>query len=142
MCNSQRSPISIAMLSAFLALSMACSRRPGDEQIAKDIQDKAAVDPDTKESQSRGIQGRQSHPQWQSSDSRGSKEAGTNCREEPGNSGVDDQTTVDPDAIGSPQIAPAMAAALPPIQKPKPSHCSARRNYSHRHHEPGIEFEE
>jgi BON domain len=50
MCNSQRSPISIALLSILLALSMACSRRPNDDQIAKDIQDKAAVDPDTKES--------------------------------------------------------------------------------------------
>jgi hypothetical protein len=121
MCNSQRSPISIAMLGIFLALSMACSRRPGDEQIAKDIQDKAAVDPDTKESPVKveakegkvTLSGKVRTPAAQ-------KKMEQIAREEPGNAGVDDQTTVDPDAIGSPQIAPAMAAALPPMQKPKP----------------------
>ena len=50
MCNSQRSPVSVALLSILLALTIACSRRPSDDQIAKDIQDKAAADPETKES--------------------------------------------------------------------------------------------
>jgi BON domain-containing protein len=121
MCNSQRSPISIAMLSILLALSMACSRRPSDDQIAKDIQDKAAADPDTKESpvnveaKERKVilSGKVRTPAAQ-------KKLEQIAREEPGNAGVDDQTTVDPDAIGSPQIASAMAAAPPPMQKPKP----------------------
>ena len=121
MCNSQRSPISIAMLSILLALSMACSRRPSDDQIAKDIQDKAAADPDTKESpvnveaKERKVilSGKVRTPAAQ-------KKLEQIAREEPGNAGVDDQTTVDPDAIGSPQIASAMAAAPPLMQKPKP----------------------
>jgi BON domain len=121
MCNSQRSPISIAILSILLALSMACSRRPNDDQIAKDIQDKAAVDPDIKESPAQveakegkvTLSGKVRTPAAQ-------KKLEQIAHEEPGTAGVDDQTTVDPDAIGSPQIAPAMAAALPPVQKPKP----------------------
>jgi integrase len=121
MCNSQRSPISIAILSILLALSMACSRRPSDDQIAKDIQDKAALDPDTKESPVKveakegkvTLTGKVRTPAAQ-------KKLEQIAREEPGNASVDDQTTVDPDAIASQQVAPAMAAALPPVQKPKP----------------------
>jgi BON domain len=121
MCNSQRSPTSIAILSIFLALSMACSRRPSDDQIAKDIQDKAAADPDTKESPVKveakegrvTLSGKVQTPAAQ-------KKLEQIAREEPGSASVDDQTTVDPDAIGSPQIAPAMAAAIPPMQKTKP----------------------
>src|SRR6266576_469020 len=122
MCNSQRSRISIAILSILLALSMACSRRrPSDDQIAKDIQDKAAADPETKESPVKVeakegkviLSGKVRTPAAQ-------KKLEQIAHEEPGNAGVDDQTTVDPDAIGSPQIAPAMAAAPPPVQKPTP----------------------
>ncbi len=121
MCNSQRSPISIAILSILLALSMACSRRPSDDQTAKDIQDKAALDPDTKESPVKveakegkvTLTGKVRTPAAQ-------KKLEQIAREEPGNTSVDDETTVDPDAIASQQVAPAMAAAAPPVQKPKP----------------------
>jgi BON domain len=121
MCNSQHSPISVAILSILLALTMACSRRPSDEQIAKDIQDKAAADPDTKESPikveaNKGkvtLSGKVRTPVAQ-------KKLEQIAREEPGNTSVDDQTTVDPDAVASQQVAPAMAAAAPPVQKPKP----------------------
>jgi hypothetical protein len=43
--------ISIAMAVLFLGLGTACSRRPSDETIAKDIQTKAAADPDTRDSE-------------------------------------------------------------------------------------------
>ena len=121
MCNSQRSPISIAILSILLALSMACSRRPSDDQIAKDIQDKAAADPETKESPVKveakdarvTLSGKVRTPAAQ-------KKLEQIAHEEPGNASVDDQTTIDPDAIVSQEVAPAMAAAPPPVQKPKP----------------------
>jgi len=121
MCNSRRSTISIAILSILLALSMACSRRPSDDQIAKDIQDKAAADPETKESPFKveakegkvTLSGKVRTPAAQ-------KKLEQIAREEPGSTDVDDQTTVDPDAIASQQVAPAMAAAPPPVQKPKP----------------------
>jgi osmotically-inducible protein OsmY len=41
--------ISIALLTALIGLSMACSKRPSDDGIAKDVQDKVAGDPDTKD---------------------------------------------------------------------------------------------
>ena len=43
--------ISIALLTALLGLSIACSKKPSDDTIAKDIQNKIAADPDTKDSQ-------------------------------------------------------------------------------------------
>jgi hypothetical protein len=100
---------------------MACSRRPSDDQIAKDIQDKAAVDPDTKESPVNveakegkvTLTGKVRTPVAQ-------KKLEQIAREEPGNASVDDQTTVDPDAIASQQVAPAMTAAPPPVERPKP----------------------
>ncbi len=122
MCNSQRSRISIAILSILLALSMACSRRrPSDDQIAKDIQDKAAADPETKESPVKveakegkvTLSGKVRTPAAQ-------KKLEQIASEEPGSTKVDDQTTVDPDAIASQQVAPAMAVAPPPVEKPKP----------------------
>ena len=121
MYNSQHSPISIALLSILLAMSMACSRRPSDDQIAKDIQDKAAADPETKESPVKveakdgrvTLSGKVRTPAAQ-------QKLEQIAREEPGNPSVDDQTTIDPDASASQQVAPAMAAAPPPVQKPKP----------------------
>jgi hypothetical protein len=41
---------SIVLLTAILGLSIACSKRPNDDAIAKDIQTKVAADPDTKDS--------------------------------------------------------------------------------------------
>ena len=43
--------ISIASGIMLLVLATACSRRPSDETIAKDIQTKAAADPDTRDSE-------------------------------------------------------------------------------------------
>jgi hypothetical protein len=43
--------ISIVLISMLIGSSTACSHRPSDESIAKDIQSKAAADPDTKDSQ-------------------------------------------------------------------------------------------
>jgi hypothetical protein len=100
---------------------MACSRRPSDDQIAKDIHDKAAADPETKESPVKveakegevTLSGKVRTPAAQ-------KKLEQIAREEPGSTKVDDQTTVDPDAIASQQVAPAMAAAPQPVQAPKP----------------------
>ena len=45
------SPVfSIVLVSALLGFSMGCSKKPNDEAIKKDIQDKLAADPDTKDS--------------------------------------------------------------------------------------------
>jgi hypothetical protein len=116
MCNSQRSPILIAISTILLVLSLACSRSTSDEKLARDIQDKAAVDPDTKESPIKveakdgkvTLSGKVRTPTAQ-------KKLQQIASQEPGNTGVDDQTAVDPSAI-----VPAMASAPTPVEKPKP----------------------
>lgn len=121
MLNSNRTAIYIATLSICLAFSFACSRRVNDQQIAKDIQEKAAADEETKQSpvkveSNQGkvtLTGKVRTPAAQ-------KKLEQIAHAEPGNTGVEDQTTIDPNAIGSEELAPAMASAPPPVPKPKP----------------------
>jgi BON domain len=115
--------ISIALLTALLGLSVACSKKPSDDTIAKDIQDKIAADPDTKDSQVNvaakdakvTMTGQVKTPAAQ-------QKIEQIAREEPGAAGVDDQTAVQPDASAAPAPAPAQAMAPPPppVEKPKP----------------------
>ncbi len=120
MSRSSCSAIFIVLLSMSIVLS-ACSRRPNDEQIAKDVQQKAAVDEDTKEAPVQveakqgkvTLTGKVRTPAAQ-------KKLELIANNEPGNTGVDDQTSIDPDAIGSPELASAMATAPAPVPKPKP----------------------
>jgi hypothetical protein len=121
MCRSQHSVILIAILSILMAVFTGCSRHPSDDQIAKDIQDKAAADPETKPSQVKveakkgkvTLSGKVRTPAAQ-------KKLEQIAREEPGNTSVDDQTTVDPDLAASQELASAMSAAPVPVEKPKP----------------------
>ena len=115
--------ISIVLLSALLGLSIACSKKPSDDTIAKDIQNKIAADPDTKDSQVNvaakdakvTMTGQVKTPAAQ-------QKIEQIAREEPGAAGVDDQTAVQPDASAAPASAPAQAMAPPPppVEKPKP----------------------
>jgi hypothetical protein len=106
--------ISMLLLGVLMLLSVACSRRPSDDTIAKDIQNKVATDPATKDSQVNVVakdgkvtlSGAVSDPTAQ-------QKVEQIAREEPGVAGVENQTTV-----GS---EPAMAAAPPPSEeKPEP----------------------
>ena len=122
MHNPHHPTISIVLLSVLLGFSIACSRRPSDssrpsdETIAKDIQNKVATDPETKDSQVSvlardgkvTLSGKIKTPTAQ-------KKLEQIAREEPGTANVDNQTTVDPELV-----APAMAAAPPPAEAPKP----------------------
>jgi len=121
MRNLQNPSLSIVFLS-LLMVSIACSRRPSDDTIAKDVQNKVATDPDTKDSQISvaakdgkvTLSGKANTPKAQ-------QKAEQIAREEPGSAGIDDQTTVEPEATPSEQAAPTMAAAPPPpMPKPKP----------------------
>lgn len=123
MRNSKYSRISIMLLSLLMGLSIACSRRPSDEKMVKDIQDKVAADPDTKDAQvsvaakdgAITLSGKVKTPTAK-------KKIEEIAHEEPGNTAVNDQTTVEPDAMADQQAAPAMAPApVPPApEKPKP----------------------
>jgi hypothetical protein len=117
--RTQKISISIALLIA-LCLSIACSRHSSDDSIAKDIQNKIAADPDTKDSQvnvtaNQGkvtLTGQVKTPAAQ-------QKVEQIAKDEPGETGVDDQTAVQADAMAPP--AQAMAPPPPPpAPKPQP----------------------
>jgi len=119
MRNIRNSTISIVVLTVLLGLSIACSKHPSDDAIAKDIQDKVAADPETKDSQVNvtaksgkvTLTGQVKSPAAQ-------QKVEKIAQAEPGETGVDDQTVVQPDTTAAP--AQAAAPPPPPVEKPKP----------------------
>lgn len=111
----------IALLGAFLAASIACSKHPNDDAIAKDIQNKIAADPATNDSQVQVVakdgkvtlSGTAKNPAAQ-------QRAEQIAHDEAGTTGVDDQTSVGSSAMAQDQSAMPAAAAPPPEEKPKP----------------------
>jgi BON domain len=106
-----------------LVMAVGCSRRPNDEQIQKDIQTKAATDPETKDSDvivaakdgKVTLSGKVKTPAAQ-------KKVEQIAQQEPGNTGIDDQTSIEPEAP-PPAEAPQVVQAPPPpppIPAPKP----------------------
>ena len=108
-----------------LLTTFACSKRPNDEQIQKDIQTKAAADPDTRDSaitvESKDgkvtLTGKVATPAAQ-------QKLEQIAKDEAGATGVDDQTAVDPQVVASEPMAAQPAASQPPppapVEAPKP----------------------
>lgn len=126
MRSSYKSAISVIVLTALMGFSIACSRRPSDEKIAKDIQDKVAKDPDTTQCQvdvaaTKGkvkLSGKVKSPKAQ-------KKVEQIAREEPGTTYVDDETTVEPEPAtqglaSQPSSPEVVSPPPPPVEKPKP----------------------
>jgi len=124
MRNLHNPAISIVLLSVLMGLSIACSKRPSDETIAKGIQDKVATDPDTKDSQvnvtaKQGkvtLNGKVKTPKAQ-------QRVEQIAREEPGAAGLDDQTTVEPESTPAPEATSQAMAPVPSpslVEKPTP----------------------
>jgi len=112
--------ISIALLIAMLGFSVGCSKHPSDDTIAKDIQDKIAADPDTKDSQvSVAAKDAKVTLTGQVKTPAAQQKVEQIAREEPGAAGVDDQTAVQADAM-QPAQQQTMAPPPPPVEKPKP----------------------
>lgn len=122
--------ISIAIFTALVWMSIACSRRPTDETIAKDIQAKVAADPETTDSDVKvtakdgkvTLSGKVKTPTAQ-------RKVQQFAREEPGTTGLDDQLSIQPDAAradqqagkpASSQLPPAVTQLPPAVEKPKP----------------------
>jgi hypothetical protein len=112
----------IVSLVLFLVLAVGCARHPNDAQIQQDIQDKTAVDPDTKDSEvtvvaKQGkvtLSGKVKTPAAQ-------KKVEQIAQQEPGNTGVDDQTSIEPEATSATEAPPlAQAPPPPPVEVPKP----------------------
>jgi BON domain-containing protein len=121
MCNPHNSAISIVLLSMLMGFSIACSHRTNDEKIAKDIQDKVASDPDTKDSQV-NVAAKDGNVKLTGKvkSAVAQKKIEQIAHEEPGLADLDDETTVDQEAASSEQPTPPPAAAPPPVEKPKP----------------------
>jgi len=118
MHNIQNRTISIVLLSALLGLSSACSKHPSDDTIAKDIQDKVAADPDTKDSQvSVAAKNGKVTLTGQVKTPAAQQKVEQIAKGEPGETGVDDQTAVQPDTTAAQAMAPPPP---PPVEKPKP----------------------
>ena len=108
--------LSLLVLAGLIASLSGCSRRASDEAMAKDIQGKISSDPDTKDSPVSvaakdgkvTLSGSVRSPAAQ-------QKIDQIAREETGASGVDDQTTIQPDATQA-----AEAANAPPVEQPKP----------------------
>jgi len=112
-----------SLVSMFLVLTIAvgCSRRPNDEEIQKDIQTKAAADPDTKDSDVTVVakagkvtlSGKVKTPAAQ-------KKVEQIAQQEPGNTGVDDQTSIEPEATPPAEAQQVVQAPPPPPPAPAP----------------------
>jgi hypothetical protein len=116
---------SVVLLGVLMGLLVACSHRPSDDTVAKDIQNKVAADPETKDSQVKvaakegkvTLSGKVSTP-------KAKQKVEEIAHAEPGVAEVDDETTVEPEApassVGS-VSEPAPAPVPPqPVEKPKP----------------------
>ena len=108
--------ISFLLLTALIACLSGCSRRATDEAMAKDIQGKISSDPDTRDSPVSvaakdgkvTLSGSVRSPAAQ-------QKIDQIAHEEPGARGVDDQTTIQPDATRA-----AEAANPAPVEEPRP----------------------
>ena len=112
----------IALLTALFGWSIACSKHPSDDTIAKDIQTKVAADPDTNGSDVSvaakdgkvTLSGKVKTPAAQ-------QKVEQIAKDEPGSAGVDDQTVVQPDTTpATSQVTQSVAPPPPPVEKPKP----------------------
>jgi hypothetical protein len=117
--------LAFALLTTFLALSLGCSRKPDDETVAKDIQQKLAADPDTKDANvTVASKNGQVTLNGQAANPAARPKAEQIAKAEPGVSAVDDEIAVQQAALppaAEPAAAPAQTAPPPPpAEKPKP----------------------
>ncbi|HEX8815029.1 MAG TPA: BON domain-containing protein [Terriglobales bacterium] len=120
-----RFPIALSVVAVILlaGIVIGCSKAPNDQAIAQDIQSKIAADPDTQDSapavtvtSDKGkvtLNGTVKTPAAR-------QKMDQIATAEPGNTGVDDLTTVSPDASSAPAPAPMAAAAPAPTPAPAP----------------------
>jgi len=108
--------LSFLILIGLTASLSACSHRVGDEAMAKDIQGKISSDPDTRDSPV-SVAARDGKVTLSGSvrSQAAQQKIDQIAHEEPGASGVDDQTTIRPDATRADEtLSPA------PVEQPKP----------------------
>ena len=115
--------VTTLLVSTLLGAAIGCSKHPNDEAIAKDVQSKVAADPVARDSAVSvaakdgkvTLKGTVKDPATQ-------QRVEQIAREEPGATGVDDETAVLPEPVPAPEQAANMSAPAPapPAEKPKP----------------------
>jgi len=135
MRNLYRLTISIVLLSVLIGFLIGCSHHPSDDTIAKDIQDKVSADPDTKDSRvSVAAKDGKVTLSGDVKSSTARQKVEQIAREEPGATGVDNQTAVQPEVTQTPEVTNAApqatvppeatqapeAAKAAPVETPKP----------------------
>ena len=122
----------LVILLGLMGMQIACSHRPSDDTITKDIQGKIAADPDTKDSQvTVATQDGKVTLTGTDTSQAAQQKVEQIAHAEPGATAVDDETTIQAPAAQAPaeqapaEQAPAATpapqqAAAPPPPKPKP----------------------
>ena len=107
--------VSVMLLAALISSLPGCSRSASDEAMARDIQGKISSDPDTHDSPVR-VAAKDGKVTLSGSvtSAEAQQKIDQIAREEPGAKGLDDQTTIDPEATQ------AAAAPNPVPEQPKP----------------------
>ena len=116
--------VAALLLSALLGVAVGCSKHANDDTIAQDVQSKVAADPDAKDSivtvtakdGKVTLKGTVKDPAMQ-------QRVEQIAREEPGATGVDDETAIAPEHPEQAQQAvnaPTAAPAPPPVEQPRP----------------------
>jgi BON domain-containing protein len=126
MPGSRTSRIFVVFLILLMGFVVACSTRPSDETITKDVQNKIAADPETQGSTIEVItkdgrvtlRGKATTPAAQ-------QKAEQFARLEPGVVSIEDVSSVEPEPMPLPPAAAEPAKAMqtapsPPVEKPKP----------------------
>jgi len=123
--------VSIVFSIALMGFFSGCKHQPSDDAIAKDIQQKVTADPDTKDSQvSVAAKDGKVTITGTTKSAAAKQKVEQIASAEPGETGVDDQSTVQPETAQAPDAtqpaaAPAPAptpapAPAPPVEQPKP----------------------
>jgi hypothetical protein len=119
--------LTILCLVLLVSVSISCSRKPSDETISRDIEKKAAVDPQAQEAQvtaesKQGVVTLKGKAKTQAV----RHELETIAKEEPGVTEVDNQVSIDesqqssPVPVAGPLVQAAEREPLPPPPPPKP----------------------
>jgi hypothetical protein len=114
------------VIATFLAGAMfsfvgGCSKTANDDTIAKDVQDKVAADPVTKDS-AVSVSSKEGKVTVKGTvkDSATQQKIEQFAKEEPGATGVNDETAIVPVPAPDQSAATAAPAAAPPVEVPKP----------------------
>jgi BON domain len=113
--------IATVLVGAMFGFAGGCSKTANDDTIAKDVQDKVAADPVTKDS-AVTVSAKEGKVTVKGTvkDSATQQKIEQIAKEEPGATGVNDETAIVPMPVPAPDQSASAPAASPPVEVPKP----------------------